>query len=175
MIKKILRKILCWVIDNKDNPYHPFVWINGNPIIEKDVYIGGFSEVYAKGATVFIGSDTDIASFVVINCADSHNRTIQKSLVVQKKDIYIGKHVFIGSHSGIFGGTNIGHHSVIGAGVILKNITIPPCSLVYRDVKGKLIIRKDYYKKDYEFAKKCEEPFVKRKGTTVNIFKGNEN
>lgn len=156
MIKKLLRKLLCWVIDNKDNPYHPFVWINGDPIIGKRVYIGGYSEIYAKGATVFIGDDCDIASFVAINCADSHLKTVQKSIVVHKENIYIGKHVFIGTQCAILGGTTIGHHSVIGAGVVLSKIIIPPCSLVYKDNKGKLVIRKNYYKKCYLFAKKYE-------------------
>jgi acetyltransferase-like isoleucine patch superfamily enzyme len=147
VIKKLLRKLLCWLIDNKDNPYHPFVWINGNPIIGKNVYIGGFSEVYSKGATVFIGDNCDIASFVVINCADSHMKVIGKSKKIERKNIFIGKNVFIGTQSTILGGTIIGHHSVIGAGVVLKNRTVLPYSRVYRDfTHGKTVINQGLYR-----------------------------
>ena len=64
------------LIDFRKNDFHPLVWINGDPEIGKDVFIGGLSEVYAKGARVVIGDHCDIASFVSINCSDSHKRTI---------------------------------------------------------------------------------------------------
>jgi acetyltransferase-like isoleucine patch superfamily enzyme len=54
------------------NRFHPLVWIVGQPEIGKGVYIGGMSEVNANGASVVIGDNCDIASFVTINCADSH-------------------------------------------------------------------------------------------------------
>lgn len=57
-----------------NNKFHPMVWINGDPEIADDVYIGGFSEVNAKGAKVVIEKGCDIASFVSINCADSHKK-----------------------------------------------------------------------------------------------------
>ena len=60
----------------KKNSYHPLVWIVGEPEIGKDVYIGGMSEINAKDAKVIIGDNCDIASFVSINCADSHKKCI---------------------------------------------------------------------------------------------------
>jgi acetyltransferase-like isoleucine patch superfamily enzyme len=168
MIKKLLRKLLCWVIDNKNNIYHPFVWINGNPIIGKKVYIGGYSEIYAKGSMVFIGDHCDIASFVVINCADSHKKTVELCNEVERKSIYIGSYVFIGTQSAILGGTQIGHHSVIGSGVILKNIRISPYSLVYRDQKsGKLIIKKNYYESKHTSASLSTVARVLRKSAKL--------
>lgn len=116
------------------------MWINGTPQIGQNTYIGGFSEVYAKGAKVSIGSNCDIASFVVINCADSHLKTIGKASEIEKLPIKIGDNVFIGTHSAILGGTRIGHHSVIGAGVILKKAQIKPYSLVKRGKDGRLHI-----------------------------------
>ncbi|HVZ53574.1 MAG TPA: acyltransferase [Pseudolabrys sp.] len=113
----------------KDNPFHPFVWIVGEPEIGEGVYIGGFSEVNANGARVRIGAHCDIASFVSINCADSHKRCIGLSEQTERADITIEDHVFIGSHSFIRGGVHIGHHSVIGAGTILTAGIIPPYSL----------------------------------------------
>ena len=60
----------------KKTRFHPLVWINGDPQVGENVYIGGMSEVNAKGARVVIGDNCDIASFIAINCADSHKNCI---------------------------------------------------------------------------------------------------
>lgn len=124
------------------NRFHPLVWIVGDPEIGEDVYIGGFSEVNAKGAKVKIGDNCDIASFVTINCADSHKKCIDLSEEVERRDILIEDHVFIGSHSVIKGGARIEHHSVIAAGTIVGAIEIPPYSLV---VGNPAVIKPGYY------------------------------
>lgn len=124
------------------NPYHPFVWINGEPEIGEGVYIGGFSEINAKGARVSIGDSCDIASFVSINCADSHKRCIGLQEAIERADIVIEDHVFVGSHSFIGGGASIGHHSVIAAGTIVGTEPIPPYSLVSGNP---MLIRAGYY------------------------------
>ncbi len=134
-------------MDFKENRFHPLVWINGEPIIGKNVYIGGMSEVNAKGARVEIGDDCDIASFVSINCADSHKRCIGLSHKIVTKEIVLGDHVFVGSHCLIKGGAHIGHHSVIGAGTIVDSCEIPPYSLV---VGNPMIIKPGYYKSRFE-------------------------
>lgn len=130
-------------IDNKPNKIHPLVWINGGPKIGKNVGIGFFSEVNAKGSKVEIGDNCDIASFVSINVADSHKRCIGMLNQIERNPIVIGKNVFVGSHCFIGGGTKIGHHSVIGTGVILINKEIPPYSLVTGNPPT---IREGYYK-----------------------------
>jgi len=127
----------------KQNNLHPLVWINGEPKIGKNVYIGGLSEVNANGARVVIGDNCDIASFVSINCADSHKKCIGISNEVERKNIIIEHNVFIGSHSVIKGGAYIGHHSVIASGTIVDGVTIPPFSLV---VGNPMNIKMDYYK-----------------------------
>lgn len=114
----------------KKNRFHPLVWINGEPEIGDDVFIGGMSELNAKGARLVIGNNCDIASFVAINCADSHKRCIELSDQIERRDIIIEDHVFIGSHCVVKGGAHIGHHSVIAAGTIVNGVTIPPYSLV---------------------------------------------
>lgn len=124
------------------NRFHPMVWILGEPEIGEDVYIGGFSEVNAKEAKVFIGKGCDIASFVSINCADSHRKCIGISAAVARRDIYIGDHVFIGSHSVVKGGARIGHHSVVAAGTIVGSEEIPPYSLV---AGNPMLIKAGYY------------------------------
>jgi len=149
MKKDEFKQHLIEAIDSQPNRYHPLVWISKEfPDIGKNCYIGGFTEIYSKDGAVVIWDDCDIASFVVINCADSHLETIGKSSVVEILPILIQNNVFIGTMSAILGGTTIGHHSVIGAGVVLKNRDIPPYSLVYRDDSGALIIKEGYYRHD---------------------------
>jgi len=130
------------LIDNEDNPFHALVWIRGNPIVGKDVYIGLFSEVNAKGARVVIGDGCDIASFVSINVADSHLRAIGLTDETERRDIIIGDHVFIGSHSVILGGAEIGHHSVIAAGTVVRVGVIPPYSLA---IGNPMVVKPGYY------------------------------
>ena len=125
------------------NRFHPLVWIVGTPVIGEGVYIGGMSEVNAKGAKVEIGNNCDIASFVTINCADSHKKCIGLSEEVERCDILIEDHVFIGSHSVIKGGASIGHHSVIAAGTIVGPIEVPPYSLV---IGNPAVVKPGYYK-----------------------------
>ncbi len=112
------------------NKFHPLVWIVGNPKIGKNVYIGGLSEINAKDASVIIEDNCDIASFVSINCADSHLKRIGLSDEVDRKNITIEKNVFVGSHCVIKGGAHIGHNSVVAAGTIVDGISIPPYSLI---------------------------------------------
>ena len=76
-------------IENKKNKYHPLVWINGKPKIGSNVYIGGFSEINAKGSKIQIGKDCDISSFVTINVADSHLKVLKKTKKIKKKFIQL--------------------------------------------------------------------------------------
>lgn len=108
----------------------PGVRLIGDPVIGEGVSIAAPAEVMAKGALVFIGNDSDIAAFVTISTADSHARCIGLARDIERREIVIEDHVFIGTGAVILGGTSIGHHSVIGAGVVLKGATIPPYSRV---------------------------------------------
>lgn len=139
------QKLFSQMTYMKENPFHPLVWINGEPEIGKNVYIGGMSEINAKGARVIIGDNCDIASFVAINCADTHRKCIGLSEKAECRDIVIENNVFIGSHSVIKGGAYIGHHSVIAAGTIVDGVRIPPYSLV----SGNLMrVKEGYYLKN---------------------------
>jgi acetyltransferase-like isoleucine patch superfamily enzyme len=139
------RNLFLKTVENRENPFHVLVWINGDPVIGEGTYIGGFSEINAKGANVVIGRHCDIASFVAINVADSHRRCIGLADSNEKKNISIGDNVFIGSHSVILGGADIGHHSVIGAGSMVRECVIPPFSLVLGEV-----VKPGYYRAEYE-------------------------
>lgn len=128
----------------KKNRFHPLVWINSEPEIGENVYIGGMSEVNAKGANVVIGDNCDIASFVAINCADTHKKCIGLSDKADCRDIVLENNVFVGSHSVIKGGAHIGHHSVIAAGTIVDGVRIPPYSLV---AGNPMQVKEGYYLK----------------------------
>ena len=138
------KKLLARATDFPENRFHPLVWIVGKPKIGKGVYIGGMSEVNGKEAKVVIGDDCDIASFVSINCADSHRKAIGLARDVERKNITLEHHVFVGSHSVIKGGAHIGHHSVVAAGAIVGPGKIPPYSLI---VGNPAKVKPGYYKK----------------------------
>lgn len=142
MDNKEFKKLLSQSIEFKENQFHPLVWINGNPIIGENVFIGGMSEINATGAEVVIGDNCDIASFVAINCADSHKRCIGLVESIDRKNIVLENNVFVGSHSVIKGGAYVGHHTVIAAGTIVDGIKIPPYSLV---VGNPMLVKAAYY------------------------------
>lgn len=124
------QKLFSELTEIRENRFHPLVWMNGDPEIGENVYIGGMSEVYAKGARVCIGDNCDIASFVVINCSDSHKKTIGLLDEIERQDIIIENNVYIGTQSFIGSGVHIGHHSVVGAGTIVRKGEYPPYSLI---------------------------------------------
>ena len=130
MDKAEFQKLFSELTDMRENQFHPLVWMNGDPEIGENVYIGGMSEIYAKGAKVSIGDNCDIASFVVINCSDSNKKTIGLSDEIDRQDFIIENNVYIGTQSFIGGGVHIGHHSVVGAGTIVRKGEYPPYSLI---------------------------------------------
>ncbi len=138
---------LIEVLDLKKNPFHPMVFINGPECaeIDDDVYIGYLSEINARGSKVVIKKGCDIASFVSINVADSHKRTVGIAAEIERGPIILEENVFVGSHCFIGGNTHIGHNSVVAAGTILiSGGEIPPYSLI----KGNpAVIYPEHYKK----------------------------
>jgi len=148
---KEFAKLFSKLTTFQENKFHPLVWIVGDPVLGKNVYVGGMSEINAKGANVFIGDNCDIASFVTINCADSHKKCIELLDNVERKDITLENNVFVGSHSVIKGGAHIGHHSVVAAGTIVEGVNIPPYSLI---VGNPMQVKNNYYKELIDQIKK---------------------
>jgi len=144
MNEKEFNELFSKLTTFKKNSYHPLVWIVGEPEIGKDVYIGGMSEINAKDAKVIIGDNCDIASFVSINCADSHKKCIGIMQKTERRDIVIENNVFVGSHCLIKGGAHIGHHSVVAAGTIVEGIDIPSYSLI---IGNPMKVKINYYSK----------------------------
>jgi acetyltransferase-like isoleucine patch superfamily enzyme len=148
-----------------DNPFHPLVYIGGKPDFGKNVYIGLLSEVTAKGSAVKIGDNCDIASFVSINVADSHEKALGLAAEISRKEIVLENNIFVGSHSFIGGGVHIGHHSVVAAGTIItKPCHIPPYSLV---VGNPFVVKEGYYKN--AVAQNKEKIFKKLKNSRKKI------
>ena len=141
------KSLFSQMTDFKPNPFHPLVWVGGEPSFGEGVYIGGLSLINATGAKVIIGDYCDIASFVSINVADSHRRTIGLSGDIDRKDITLGERVFVGTQSVIKGGARIGHHSVIAAGTIVDGVEIPPYSLVFGNP---MQVKAGYYQTEFE-------------------------
>lgn len=140
MFKKIISKLL----DMPLNQFHLLVHVSGRPKIGKNVYIGLFSEINSVDTEVVIGDNCDIASFVDINAADSHEKAIGLSEKIERRGITLEHNVFVGSHSFIGGGVHIGHHSVVAAGTIItKPVHIPPYSLI---VGNPFTVKEAYYK-----------------------------
>lgn len=110
--------------------YQLGVRLLGNVELGQDVSIGGPAEINAQHSRIVIGDGCDIASYVTITTADSHLRTLGFRSEVDRAEVIIGDHVFIGQGALILKGTTIGHHSVIGAGVVLSGQSIPPWSRV---------------------------------------------
>ena len=140
--KESASEIFSELTSFKINRFHPLVWINGDPEIGDGTFIGAMSEVNAKGAMIKIGNNCDIASFVSINCADSHKRCLGLSNEIDRKNITIENNVFIGSHSVVKGGAVIGAYTVIAAGTVVDACNIPPYSLVYGNPMN---VRSGYY------------------------------
>lgn len=139
-----LRKTFIEMINNQENPFHPLVFVQGDPEVGKNVYVGLYSEINARGSRVVIGDNCDIASFVSINVADSHKMCIGLAKENERKPITIENNVFIGSHCFVKGGAHIGHHSVIAAGSIVDGVAIPPYSFVSGNP---MTVKKGYYRK----------------------------
>ena len=79
---------------------------------------------------------------MAINCADSHEKTLGISPIVNCNDIVLEQNVFVGSHTVIKGGAHIGHNSVIAAGTVVDGQKIPPYSLIFGNP---MKVKKSYY------------------------------
>ena len=96
------------------------------------VYIGEQCNIRASGSEIRIGSQTMIASNVVIASAN-HKMTLGTPMFQQSWDrnrlgVTIGEDCWIGSNSTILPGTIIGDGSVIAGGSVVRG-NIPPFSI----------------------------------------------
>jgi acetyltransferase-like isoleucine patch superfamily enzyme len=118
----------------------------GSIKLGKDVSIGTPAEINGGpvgcGTSIEIGDGCDIASYVTITTLSSHKRCLGLAKEIERASVFLGEHVFVGQGAIILAGTRIGHHSVIGAGVVLSGQTVPPYSRVKMPVPS---IEPGYY------------------------------
>lgn len=122
------------------NAYNPHAWIIGNPKIGPGTWIGAFCLIDGIGG-LEIGKGCDISCGAHILTHTTVKRCISERRYnqVDKSPTKIGNYVFIGGNATILKGSAIGHHSVIGAGTVVKeNTKIPPYSLVV-GVPGQIV------------------------------------
>jgi acetyltransferase-like isoleucine patch superfamily enzyme len=143
-VEQRFKSLTINAINMKENQFHPLVYVGGEPDFGTNVYVGLFSEINAQGGTLKIGDNCDIASFVSINVADSHKKTIGKADNIERGIILLEESVFVGSHCFIGGTVTIGHHSVVAAGTILsgRGLIVPPYSLV---IGNPAVVKPGYY------------------------------
>lgn len=113
------------------NRYNPHAWIIGHPKIGEGTWIGAFTLIDGLGK-LSIGRGCDISSGVHILTHSTVKRCLSERRYdrVDRSPTDIGDSVFIGANATILRGVTIGHHSIIGAGSLVKEFTrIPPYSL----------------------------------------------
>lgn len=122
------------------NPYNPHAWIIGKPKIGEGTWIGAFSLIDGQGG-LEIGKGCDISCGAHILTHSTVWRCVSERRYrqVDRSPTQIGDYVFIGENATVLRGVKIGHHSVIGAGAVVKeNTKIPPFSLVV-GVPGRIV------------------------------------
>lgn len=122
------------------NPYNAHAWITGKPKIGKGTWIGAFCLIDGQGG-LEIGKSCDIACGAHILTHSTVTRCLSEHRYsrVDRTPTKIGDHVFVGENATILMGVEIGHHSVIGAGTVVKEkMRIPPYSLVV-GIPGRIV------------------------------------
>ncbi|MAG08699.1 acetyltransferase [Candidatus Woesearchaeota archaeon] len=122
------------------NKYNPHSWILGKPEIGKGTWIGAFTLIDAKYASLKIGKGCDISTGAQILTHSTVKRCVseRKYNKADAKPVEIGDYVSVGTNAVILMGAKVGHHSIIAAGcVVPEGMKIPPYSLV-TGVPGKI-------------------------------------
>jgi NDP-sugar pyrophosphorylase family protein len=132
-----------WIVVSEYDTPPKGVVISGRVIIGEGAKLGGpILELHAGSAAITIGDHCDIGAFSALNCSDSHLRCLGKSDAVDCKPIVLGHHTWVGSHVMIMGGAEIGHHSVVGAGSVVRPGRYPPNTLFHPAATA---LREGYY------------------------------
>lgn len=139
-----------------ENPYNPHAWIIGKPKIGKGTWIGAFCLIDGQGG-LQIGKGCDISCGAHLLTHSTVRRCVSERAFsqVDREPTRIGDFVFIGENATILKGVRIGHHSVIGAGSLVKeNTKIPPYSLAV-GVPARIVRN---LKKEIEALKNAKRP-----------------
>lgn len=123
------------------NKYNKFVSILGEPEIGEGVWIGPYCLIDGRHERLIIGRGCNISSGAAILTHSTVTRCISERRwgKIEASSTIIGEFCFIGTNAVILKGVNLGHHSVVAAGAVIREgMKIPPYSLV-AGVPGKII------------------------------------
>lgn len=121
------------------NPYNPHAWILGDPEIGDDVWIGAFTVIDGSGGLT-IGHGCDISAGAQIYTHSTVERAVSdRARPIRREATRIGRNVHIGAQAVILMGCDIGDHSVVGAGAVVREGTIAPPYSVLVGVPARII------------------------------------
>lgn len=114
-----------------DNPYNPLAWLVGEPQVGTGTWIGAFSVIDGSGG-LEIGRSCDISAGVHIYTHSTVKQCISEDRApIKRSPTRLGDFVYVGANAVILMGSSIGHHSVVGAGAVVREFTVaPPYSLL---------------------------------------------
>ena len=119
--------------------YNKFCWITGAPSIGEGTWIGGFTLIDGLGG-LSIGRGCDISSGAQILSHSTVRRCIsERREEIEYRQTIVEDHVFVGSGAIILMGCQVGHHSIIAAGAVLREGTIVPPYSLYAGVPARFI------------------------------------
>lgn len=122
------------------NPFNPHAWIVGEPSIGDDVWIGPFCVIDGSGGLT-IGSGCDIASGVHIYSHSTVARCVsERRLPIERAETSIGEFVHIGANAVVLMGADIGSHSIVGAGAVVRENTVAPEYSLLVGVPARVIV-----------------------------------
>lgn len=122
------------------NPHNPHCWIIGEPEIGEDTWIGAFTVIDGNGG-LSIGKGCNISCGTHILSHNTVKRCVTERVYnkIDYEATLIEDYVFIGENATILMGTRVGHHSVIGAGTVVKEGTVIPPYSLFVGVPGRIV------------------------------------
>lgn len=121
------------------NRFNPHAWIIGEPEIGDDVWIGAFTVIDGSGGLA-IGDGCDISAGAQIYSHSTVERCLSdRALPIARSATTIGRNVHIGANAVVLMGADIGDHSIVGAGAVVKEGTVAPPYSVLVGVPARII------------------------------------
>lgn len=121
------------------NRFNPHAWLVAEPEIGTDVWIGAFTVIDGSGG-LRIGDGCDISAGAQIYTHSTVARCVsERARGIERASTTIGDFVHIGANAVVLMGSDIGHHSVIAAGAVVREHTIAPPFSVLVGVPARVI------------------------------------
>jgi acetyltransferase-like isoleucine patch superfamily enzyme len=121
------------------NPFNPHAWIVGDPDIGEDVWIGAFTVIDGSGG-LSIGYGCDVSAGAQIYSHSTVERCVSdRARDIRRAPTRLGRNVHVGANAVILMGCDIGDHSIVGAGAVVKEGTVAPPYSVLVGVPARII------------------------------------